>query len=291
MVDAIGEESYSFGHDRNGYGCAGIAMDQANYYTILGVEEHAEAQEIKEAFRKLALKYHPDRNQGDLDAQGKMQRINEAYAVLSDHEKRRQYDAMYRQFGNAAQDRFRQTYSSQDLFSGSDIQQIFEELSRVFGVRGFNDIFNDIQKQADAEFRMRGSGLNGKAYVFHRTWSVTGSRNRSASLFGDLAKKMLHKMTGLQLPTRGKDIHDTIMLNADDALRGGPYAYYLAVKDKKLVVKIPPGVKEGQTIRLASMGDDGQGGAPAGDLMLKVKIHMSLSDRLKQYWTLFKGTS
>jgi DnaJ-class molecular chaperone len=196
---------------------------------------------------------------------------------------------MYRQFGDAAQDRFRQTYSSQDLFRGSDIQQIFEELSRVFGVRGFDDIFNDIQRQAGTEFHMRGSGLNGKVYVFQRSWSVPGNRNRSASLFGDLAKKMVHKMTGIQLPTRGKDIYDTITLNADDALRGGPYAYYLAAKDKKLVVKIPPGVKEGQTIRLAGMGHDGQGGALSGDLMLRVKIRMSFNERLKQYWELLKG--
>jgi DnaJ-class molecular chaperone len=264
-------------------------MDQTNYYTILGVDEHADAQEIKDAFRKLALKYHPDRHQGDLEAQGQMQRINEAYAALSDPEKRRQYDAMYRQFGNSAQARFRQTCSSQDLFSGSDIQQIFEELSRAFGVRGFNDIFNDIQKQAGTEFNMRGTGLNGKAYVFQSAWSVPGSRNRNALLFGDLAKKMLHKMTGIQLPARGKDIRDTISLNADDALRGGPYAYYLAVKDKKLVVKIPPGVRENQTIRLAGMGHDGQGGAPAGDLMLKVKVRVSLGERLKQYWHQFKG--
>jgi DnaJ-class molecular chaperone len=279
MVDTNGKEAYLF------------IMDQTNYYTILGVDEHAETQEIKEAFRKLALKYHPDRNQGDLEAQGKMQRINEAYAVLSDPEKRRQYDAMYRQFGDAAQDRFRQAYTSHDLFSGSDIQQIFEELSRVFGVRGFDDIFRDIQEQTGTEFRMRGSGLNGKAYVFQGTWSAPGSRDRSASVFGDLARKMLHKMTGIQLPTRGKDIHDTIMLNADDALHGGPYAYYLTEKDKKLVVKIPPGVKENQTIRLAGMGHDGQGGAPPGDLMLKVKIRMSFSDRLKQYWELIKGKS
>jgi DnaJ-class molecular chaperone len=265
-------------------------MDQTNYYSILGVGENAESQEIKEAFRKLALKYHPDRNQGKLEAQAKMQRINEAYAVLSDPDKRRQYDAMYRQFGDSAQARFRQSYSSQDLFRGSDIQQIFEELSRVFGVRGFDDIFNDIQKQAGNEFRKRGSGLNGKVYVFQRSWSVPGNRNRSALLFGDLARKMVQKMTGIQLPTRGKDIHDTIMLNADDALRGGPYAYYLAAKDKKLVVKIPPGVKEGQTIRLAGMGNDGQGGALSGDLMLRVKIRMSISERLKHYWELIRGT-
>jgi DnaJ-class molecular chaperone len=266
-------------------------MDQANYYTILGIDEHADAQQIKEAFRKLALKYHPDRNQGDLEAQNKMQQINEAYAVLSDLDKRRQYDAMYRQFGNAAQARFRQTYSSDDLFSGSDIQQIFEELSRAFGVRGFNDIFSDIQKQAGAEFGMRGSGLNGKVYVFQGKWGGPGGRSRNVSLFGDIAKKMLQKMTGIELPVRGKDIHDTIVINTDDALKGGPYAYYLAAKDKKLVVKIPPGVKERQTIRLAGMGHDGQGGGPAGDLMLKVKFRLSLGDRLKHYWELFKGTS
>ena len=263
-------------------------MDQTNYYTILGVDEEAGRQQIKEAFRKLALKYHPDRNQGDVDAQANMQRINEAYAVLSDPEKRRRYDAMYRQYGNEAQARFRQAYTSQDLFGGSDIQQIFEELSRVFGVRGFDDIFDDSRKRAGAEFGMRGSGLNGKAYVFQRSWTVPGGRNRSTTLFGDLAKKVVYKMTGIQLPARGKDIHDTIMLNADDALRGAPYAYYLASKDKKLVVQIPPGVRENQTIRLTGMGHDGQGGAPAGDLLLKVKMRKSLSDRVKQYWELLK---
>ncbi len=263
-------------------------MDQTNYYTILGVDEEAGTQQIKEAFRKLALKYHPDRNHGDMDAQAKMQRINEAYAVLSDPEKRRQYDAMYRQYGNAAQARFRQTYSSQDLFGGSDIQQIFEELSRVFGVRGFDDLFDDSHLRDGVEFGKRGSGLNGKAYVFQRSWPVPGGRKRSTALFGDLAKKVVYKMTGIQFPTRGKDIHDTIFLNLDDARHGLPYAYYLASKDKKLVVKIPPGVRENQTIRLTGMGHDGQGGAPAGDLMLKVKMRKSMSDRLKQYWELLK---
>jgi len=265
-------------------------MENENFYDVLGVPRQAEANQIKEAFRKLALQYHPDRNQGDSAAASRMQRINEAYAVLSNPDKRRQYDLMYRQFGDAAQTRFRQAYSAQDVFSGSDIQQIFEELSRAFGVRGFDDIFNDIHKQAGGGFRIHESDRGGKSYVFSGAWSTPGAQNRNQGLLGNLVKKMLLKMTGIQLPMRGENISDTIVLNADDATRGGPYAYYLSVKDKKLVVHIPPGVKDKQTIRLAGLGHDGSGGAQAGDLMLKVKIRASFIDYLKQNWAAVKGS-
>ena len=270
----------------SGDGCTKQIMENENYYDVLGVPKQAEAHQIKEAFRKLALQYHPDRNQGDSAAASRMQRINEAYAVLSNPDKRRQYDLMYRQFGDAAQTRFRQTYSAQDVFSGSDIQQIFEELSRAFGVRGFDDIFNDIQKQAGSGFRKHESGYGEKSYVFSGSWSMPGAQNQG--LLGNLVKKMLQKITGIQLPVQGENIHDTIVLNADDATRGGPYAYYLSAKDKKLVVHIPPGVKDKQTIRLAGLGHDGSGGAQAGDLMLKVKIRGSFVDYLKQNWAAVK---
>lgn len=268
-----------------------MSIEQKNYYALLGVAEDASTHQIKEAFRKLALRYHPDRNQGNPEAQSKMQQINEAYAVLSDPEKRRQYDSMYRRLGDAAQTRFRQSYSTQDLFSGSDIQQIFEELSRAFGVRGFNDIFDEMYKQAGGEFRRHGSVERGRVYRFRGTWPPAGERQRDSALMGGLAKKMLYKLTGIQLPVRGKDIHDTISLSADAARQGGPYAYHLRAKDKKLVVNIPPGIKDRQTIRLAGMGYDGLGGAQPGDLMLKVTIRLPLGDRIKRYWTRFKGAT
>ena len=105
-------------------------MVQGDYYQILGVGGHSTQQQIKDAYRKLALQYHPDRNKGNPGAAEKMKKINEAYAVLSDPGKRREYDALRQQYGSFAYDRFRQGYSEQDIFRGSDINQIFEDRVR-----------------------------------------------------------------------------------------------------------------------------------------------------------------
>src|SRR3989339_584555 len=107
-------------------------MEQKDYYTILGVEKDGSSKRIKEAYRKLALQYHPDRNP-DPSASSKMKDVNEAYAVMSDPRKRKEYDLIREQFGGSAYGRFRQSYSDQDIFRGSDIGQVFEEISRIFG--------------------------------------------------------------------------------------------------------------------------------------------------------------
>ena len=101
-------------------------MSQIDYYKVLGIEPEAESEEIKTAYRDLAFKYHPDRNQDNPAAAEKMKRVNEAYAVLSDPGKRRAYNALRDQYGHAAHDHFRKSYSDQDIFTGSDIHQIFE---------------------------------------------------------------------------------------------------------------------------------------------------------------------
>jgi len=88
-----------------------------DYYNILGVEENATIVEIKGAYRKLALKYHPDRNPGDKYAEAKFKNINEAYTVLSDAEKRKEYD----NFGSQA---FSQRFSQEDSFGTVDIDDI-----------------------------------------------------------------------------------------------------------------------------------------------------------------------
>ncbi len=140
-------------------------VSQKNYYRTLDVEKTAGQREIKEAYRKLAFLYHPDRNKGEAAAVEKMKEINEAYAVLSDPEKRDRYDLMQQQYGIGAHDRFRQSYSEQDIFRGSDINQIFEEMAKTFGFRGFEEIFRDIPGHyRTTEFR--GPGLFGRVIVF-----------------------------------------------------------------------------------------------------------------------------
>jgi curved DNA-binding protein len=103
-----------------------------DYYAVLGVKKDASADDIKKAYRKLALKYHPDKNPGDKKAEEKFKEITEAYAVLSDVEKRRQYD----QFGESG---FHQRFSQEDIYRNFDVGDIFRE----FGF-GTDDIFGHI---------------------------------------------------------------------------------------------------------------------------------------------------
>lgn len=108
-----------------------------DFYKILGVEKNASVDDIKKAYRKLALKYHPDVNKTK-EAEEKFKEINEAYAVLSDEKKRQQYDT----YGH---DNFNQRYSQDDIFRDFDFEQVFRDFGINFGGGGFSDnIFNDI---------------------------------------------------------------------------------------------------------------------------------------------------
>lgn len=99
----------------------------SDFYEILGVNKDASASDIKSSYRKLAIKYHPDRNPGDQKAEQEFKKISEAYAVLSDPQKKKQYD----NFGDSG---FRERYSSEDIFRGMNFQDIFSDLG--FGTRG-----------------------------------------------------------------------------------------------------------------------------------------------------------
>lgn len=114
-------------------------MAEANYYKVLGVDKKATDEQIKKAYRKLAMKYHPDHTKGDKAGEEKFKKISEAYAVLSDKEKRNQYDT----FGSAG---FQQRYSQEDIFRNFDFSDIFKE----FGFGG--------QKQGGVRFTFGGGG-------------------------------------------------------------------------------------------------------------------------------------
>ncbi len=256
-------------------------MSNSNYYKELNVQKGASDQEIKAAYRKLAFEFHPDRNKSDAAAE-RMKAVNEAYAVLSDPVKRQQYDMLFQQYGDGARNQFRQSYSDQDIFNGSDIQQIFEEMARGFGLRGFEDIFKDFYGQNGQRFEFKHAGRRTRGFVFNVPGGRGGPGNRlDNGLMGRFAGKILRKLTGLYFPQQGGDLKDEIVLQPEFAYEGGPYAYYHRAREKKLVVQIPKGVRDGQLIRLNGMGEEGTHGAQPGDLLLKVRIKTPWLNKLK----------
>jgi DnaJ-class molecular chaperone len=273
-------------------------MTQQDYYRILGVDRTADAKAIKDAYRDLAFKYHPDRNEKDPSSSEKMKQINEAYAVLSDENKRSSYDGMRNQFGENAYGQFRNAYTEQDIFNGSDIHQIFEEMARSFGLRGVDSIFSDFYGPGYKHFEFKKHGLHGRGFIYrggfgrgvagrggfrrHQKKSLKGAPSLGA---GRMLKALLQKATGLSLPTTGEDLHETIYLSPEFARSGGPFAYYHHRRAKKLVVNIPPGTKEGQQIRLSRMGEEGKHGGETGDLYLKVKFRKPMLQKAKELFT------
>jgi len=262
-------------------------MSQNDYYQILGIDQKATPKQIKDAFRKLAFLYHPDRNRQNPEAAENMKRVNEAYAVLSDTAKRHEYDSIRHRFGSSAYSQFRQNYSEQDIFSGSDINQILEQMARAFGLRGFDEIFKEFYGQGYQRYEFRKPGFFAKSYHFSSPRQARGMHYTdfpAQGLMGKLARFFLKQFSGIELPEKGADINDTISLNPEHARKGGPYAYYLQKKNKKLVVQIPPDVKHNQSIRLTGMGEDGKGGGKTGDLYLKIRIRKPLFERLKNFF-------
>jgi len=258
-------------------------MDKIDYYNVLGVEPDVETEKIKTAYRDLAFKYHPDRNQDNPAAAEKMKQVNEAYAVLSDPGKRRAYDALRDQYGHAAHDRFRKTYSEQDIFTGSDIHQIFEEMARSFGFRGSDEVFKEFYGKGFRTFQYRRPGIFGGGFFFFGPGGGVGKGKMplGGGPLAMLAGQIFKKLAQASAPDKGRDLIETITLDAETAEKGGPYAFYHKRADKKLIVKIPPLVRSGQKIRLSGLGHPGKGGGPPGDLFLKVQVSKPLLERLK----------
>ncbi len=261
-------------------------MSQDDYYHTLGLEPQADPIQIKEAYRRLALEHHPDRNRGNPAAADKMKRINEAYAVLSNPAKRRKYDGLRRQFGAAACGHFRTSHSEEDIFSGSDINAVFEEIARAAGFRGVDDIFREFYGQTYQSFRFSRPRMSVHAFGFRRPAADSGTGSRMSvgtGLLERLARFALGRAAGSRPPGKGADIRDRIRLDPKLASTGGPYAYYHRQRSKKLVVKIPAHVREGQRIRLAGMGAAAGTGGTDGDLLLEVRFHRPVWSRLRQW--------
>lgn len=261
-------------------------MSKTDYYQVLGVSNDTEPEKIKRAYRDLAFKYHPDRNKERPEAAEQMKHINEAYAVLSNAQKRREYDALRKTFGASARQQFRQNYTEQDIFSGSDIHRILEEMAKSFGFRGYHDIFKEVYGKGYQTFEMKRPGFFMGGFIFS---GVMGGRRDQKGQFPlgkdsflRLARHAFESLSGLTPQTNGRDLYEVIHIDTALAQTGGPYAYYHRKRSKKLVVTIPVGVRDGQKIRLAGMGETGKGGGVPGDLILKIRLKKPLLERIKQ---------
>jgi DnaJ-class molecular chaperone len=255
-------------------------MSTDDYYSLLGVSAQAATHEIKEAYRRKALEHHPDRNRDNPASVEAMKRVNEAYAVLSNPSKRREYDTLRWQFGPGAHTRFRSSHSDQDIFSGSDINSVFEEMARAFGVRGVDEIFRDVYGHSYQGFGFKRPGVRIRVFGFGRPLGSRDPASAAARLLGKIARLALRGAHRPPLPVDGGDIHDRIRISAKLAESGGPYAYFLRQGSKKLIVRVPPGIREGQRIRLSGMGEPGRHGGQSGNLFLEVRFQKPLFKRL-----------
>ncbi|MFC1837344.1 DnaJ C-terminal domain-containing protein [Thermodesulfobacteriota bacterium] len=203
-----------------------------DYYEVLGVKKDSSSQDIKKAYRKLAMKYHPDRNKGDKEAEEKFKKISEAYAVLSDDEKRKQYDT----FGASG---FQQRYSQEDIFRGFDLGDILKE----FGLGGMGGGFRTSGGQGSPfeTFFFQGGGPGGGTASFHH-----------------------------QQPVKGADLNYELSVSLEEILHGSDKTISLRKEGKteNVSVKIPKGIRAAQKLRLAGKGSPSPQGGPPGDLFL-----------------------
>jgi len=265
-----------------------------DYYELLGVNHDATDQEIREAYRKLAFQYHPDRNKDSPGATEKMKAINEAYATLSDRTKRGEYDLLKQRYGSGAYAQYRQTHTQEDIFRGSDIDQIFEEFSKSFGFRSADDIFRQFYGPGFQGYVYSRPGFTFRSYVFSPGQTADAPQPpvevpaTAPGLASRTLRFFLEKVLKIPIPARGKDAVDTLHVGPEVVRLGGEirYEYRASGKPRTLAIKVPAGIQNGQKIRLREMGLPGKAGGPPGDLFLKVSVTVPLLQRMR---SLFKS--
>jgi molecular chaperone DnaJ len=261
-------------------------VNKRDYYEVLGVPRTAPKDEIKDAYRKLALQYHPDRNKSP-DAEEKFKEISEAYAVLSDDEKRTQYN----QLGHAG---FDQRYTSEDIFRGADFESIFRDIGFGSGLRDIFSVFfgdrdfregdtrgrdlgydlqitleeaaNGAQKEVEIERIEKcevcgGSGAapNTSARSCPRCNGAGKVQSTTRNAFGMFVRV-------IPCPTCGG--RGRIIDKPCPQCRG----IGRTRKERKITVRIPPGIDEGYQLRLSGEGEMTPGAESPGDLYVMIHI-------------------
>lgn len=277
-------------------------MAQKDYYEVLGVAKDASADDIKKSFRKLAVKYHPDRNQGDSTAEEKFKEINEAYAVLSDPEKRKKYDT----FGSAD---FHQQFSQEDIFRNFDFSGTFKDMGMGGGEDIFSRLFGGAFRRAGGGFRrgpQKGADLSlavtvgfreaalgaEKLVAFRRNGQREelkvkipagvdngsririggrGSDGENGGPSGDLFLEVT--VTNDPVFTReGGDLFVERTVRFSEACLGVSLEVPTLEEPKR--IKVPAGIQPGTKIRLKGCGIKALGSNARGDLYVKISIHV-----------------
>ena len=256
--------------------------DKRDYYEVLGVSKTATDADIKKAFRAVAKKYHPDMNPGDAEAEAKFKEAQEAYAILSDSEKRKQYD----QFGHAA---FDGTGGAGGFdFSGMDMGDIFGDI--------FGDFFGGGSRRRANDGPMKGQNLRtGVRITFEE--AVFGCekeiemvlKDACKTCHGNGAKPGTSPETCPKCGGKGKVVFTqqsffgTVqnVQTCPDCSGSGKIVRekcpdcrgtgYIASK-KKIQVSIPAGIDHGQSVRIREKGEPGINGGPRGDLLVEVTV-------------------
>lgn len=262
-----------------------MAEQKRDYYEVLGVDKNADEAAIKKAYRVLAKKYHPDMNPGDAEAEKKFKEASEAYAILSDPEKRRQYD----QYGHAA---FENGGGAGGFggfdFNGADFGDIFGDI--------FGDLFGGSRRSGRSSGPMKGANvrtsvritfeeavfgvekeieltLKDECTTCHGSGAKPGTSPETCSKCGGKGQVVFTQQsffgtvrnvqTCPECGGSGKVVKD----KCPDCHGSG----YIANR-KKIKITIPAGIDNGQSVRIRDKGEPGTNGGPRGDLMVEVMV-------------------
>ena len=260
-----------------------MAEQKRDYYEVLGVEKNADDAAIKKAYRQLAKKYHPDMNPGDAEAEKKFKEASEAYAVLSDPEKKRQYD----QFGHAAFDGGAGGFGGFD-FSGADMGDIFGDI--------FGDLFGGGRSRRANNGPMQGANIRTQIRITFEE-AVFGCdkeielslKDECSKCHGTGAKPGTSPVTCSKCGGKGQVVYtQQSLFGMVQNVRPCPdcngtgkiikekcpdcYGSGFISSRKKIAVTVPAGIDNGQSIRIRGKGEPGVNGGPRGDLLVEVAV-------------------
>ncbi len=264
-----------------------MADTKRDYYEVLGVDKNADEDTLKKAYRQLAKKYHPDMNPGDKDAEAKFKEASEAYAVLSDPEKRKQYD----QFGHAAFDGSAGAggFGGFD-FSNMDMGDIFGDLFGDFfggGRRSGGARGNGPMKGANLRVSVRISfleavfgvdkqlelNLKDECKTCHGTGAKPGSKPETCKKCGGKGQVVYTQQSffgTIRNVQSCPDCHGKGTIIKDKCPDCGGTGYISG--RKTIAVSIPAGIDNGQCVRIAGKGEPGVNGGERGDLLVEVQV-------------------